>query len=1128
MKSMMRRRGSVSRIVFLSALIILSINPARPEALSSGAEPSVLARVDVRGGLERVRLPIYASWLAPDESVTAIVIAPRSQIKASRENYWILDSPAEPKDYILAVRSRSGIHREGRTGGPLASLRILLDDGCRIVARASEDEAEALAVSGFEIARLPETPIVFRAAPENLAAAPLSIVPDPIVQEMMNEAMSTKTWTYDGNLSGEWPVTITGAGYTIATRHTRSGTPITQATQYVYEFMRDLGLQVAFQNWTSGSLSGRNVSGTKVGTMLPNEIVLLTAHIDDMPSSGPAPGADDNASGCAAVLMAAEIMSRRQFQRTVRFVFFTGEEQGLYGSAAYAGASSAAGENIVAVLNLDMIAWDKTGGPVVNLYLRQAANPGYASDLQIAETFAGVVAAYGLSAKISPKFIADGSGESDHASFWSKGYPAILLIEDDWYDFNSVYHTANDRLALLNTEFFASVTKAAVGTIAHLAALAANHTISGTATAGGIALPNVVMNGLPGTPVTNGSGYYSAFVDNGWSGTVIPFLAGYSFNPVSRSYTNVVANQGSQSYEAGLVPSPRIALSKASFKFGSERYGTPTPDETLIITNSGTGILSWTATPSADWISVLPGSGTGAGVMTIGISRTDMAPGYYAGTIAVTDPTASNSPRTVSIGLDVLPVGSDSQPFGNYATPADGATVSSSIPVTGWVLDDVGVQFVKIYRGTGLADRVFIGDAVFSKGARPDVEAAYPGYPQNDRAGWGYLLLTNFLPNGGNGPFTLLAYATDTGGHEVLLGSKAITCDNLHAVKPFGAIDTPGQGGTASGSAFINFGWALTPLPKSIPIDGSTITVWVDGLPLGHPTYNNYRPDIASLFPGYANSNGAVGYYYLNTTGYENKVHTIAWSVADSVGAVDGIGSRYFQIMNTGSGSALGGTRAPVSEMAGGIDAKIFGAADRTKKMISRTGDGKESMISGAASYGEDTESILTVGTRRLSAALLSTSGARSIAEIENLHTDLTSPVHIRRGYDFDRPAEPVFPNREGSRSVAISELERVAIYLDPAQAWETREELEARGCELRGTKNSSFLSSVPVANPRYSAFLLVGSELRPLPIGSTFDAERGVLYWQPGPGFLGDYEFIFLDSHRNTKKAVKIRIGTR
>jgi hypothetical protein len=71
-------------------------------------------------------------------------------------------------------------------------------------------------------------------------------------------------------------------------------------------------------------------------------------------------------------------------------------------------------------------------------------------------------------------------------------------------------------------------------------------------------------------------------------------------------------------------------------------------------------------------------------------------------------------------------------------------------------------------------------------------------------------------------------------------------------------------------------------------------------------------------------------------------------------------------------------------------------------------------------------------------------------------------------------------------------------------------------------------LSPAPAVNPRYSAFLLVGSEFRPLPIGATFDAERGVLYWQPGPGFLGDYDFIFVDGGRNMRKALKIRIGTR
>jgi hypothetical protein len=60
---------------------------------------------------------------------------------------------------------------------------------------------------------------------------------------------------------------------------------------------------------------------------------------------------------------------------------------------------------------------------------------------------------------------------------------------------------------------------------------------------------------------------------------------------------------------------------------------------------------------------------------------------------------------------------------------------------------------------------------------------------------------------------------------------------NATSAIPFGTIDTPAQGATASGT-IVNFGWALTPQPGMIPIDGSTITVYIDNVPLGHPSYN--------------------------------------------------------------------------------------------------------------------------------------------------------------------------------------------------------------------------------------------------------------------------------------------------
>jgi hypothetical protein len=177
------------------------------------------------------------------------------------------------------------------------------------------------------------------------------------------------------------------------------------------------------------------------------------------------------------------------------------------------------------------------------------------------------------------------------------------------------------------------------------------------------------------------------------------------------------------------------------------------------------------------------------------------------------------------------------------------------------------------------------------------VDGAFPAYPFSYKAGWGYMLLTNFLPGSGNGTFTLYAYASDGDSQTTLLGSKTITCSNATATKPFGTIDTPGQGETVSG-VVANFGWALTPQTATIPTDGSTITVYVDGVPLGHPTYNLFRNDIATLFPGYNNSGGAVGLFALDTTTLTNGLHNIAWSVTDNQGRTDGIGSRFFWVQN--------------------------------------------------------------------------------------------------------------------------------------------------------------------------------------------------------------------------------------
>src|SRR4029077_20357545 len=205
---------------------------------------------------------------------------------------------------------------------------------------------------------------------------------------------------------------------------------------------------------------------------------------------------------------------------------------------------------------------------------------------------------------------------------------------------------------------------------------------------------------------------------------------------------------------------------------------------------------------------------------------------------------------------------------------------------------------------------VYVGDAVFVQGTRPDVARGYPGYPTAGRAGWGYMLLTNFLPNNGtpkgmgNGMYMLHALAHNQVGLTVDLGTRAITVNNSNATLPFGTIDTPGQGATIYGTSYVNFGWALTPMPGVIPADGLTMTVNVDGVTLGHPTYGQFRGDIATLFPGYANSNGAIGFLIIDTTKLTNGLHTISWGLWDNKIRGNGIGSRFFTVLNAGAGLA--------------------------------------------------------------------------------------------------------------------------------------------------------------------------------------------------------------------------------
>jgi hypothetical protein len=462
----------------------------------------------------------------------------------------------------------------------------------------------------------------------------------------------------------------------------------------------------------------------------------------------------------------------------------------------------------------------------------------------------------------------------------------------------------------------------------------------------------------------------------------------------------LVLNNGRQSIFTQSAAPLTMALGRSSLNFGLNGGLVTGPQSVTLTLNSS--VAGWTAFSNRPNISVSPSAGTGSGLLQISASA------GASGVVTVVVAGAVNSPQLLQVDIATVSAGNL---MGSFDTPLDNTVgVVGAIPVTGWALDTIEVTRLDILRepvvGEPSGNLIFVGTAVFVANARPDVASQFPTFPYQYRAGWGYQLLTNFLPNAsgfgppGNGTYKLHAIAFNKAGSQLDLGTKTITVDNVHAAKPFGTIDTPGQGDSVSGADFVNFGWALTPQPASIFPSGSTITVVIDGVPVGHPTYGQFRPDIANSFPGYANSTGAVGFFHINTTTLATGVHTISWNVFDNFGRGEGLGSRYFNVLNT---SLTTGAAIP------------------------------EDVIGVAAKEG----------------------------------------VRVRHGFNVHRSSEPIAQDSDGSYSVTMEEVGHIELHLGAA----------------RGN-------------------LLLQGEAHELPIGSTL--KGGVFYWQPGPGFLGEYTMQF------------------
>jgi hypothetical protein len=266
-------------------------------------------------------------------------------------------------------------------------------------------------------------------------------------------------------LTGVKPVTVPSGTFSITSRHSNRYTNQI-AEQYLKQRLESYGLITTIQYFDGG---GGNVIATQTGNKYSQKQIIICAHYDSMPDSDIAPGADDNGSGTSAVLEAARILSTMKTDYTIIYALWDKEEQGLLGSSYYAYLARARNDDIVAVINLDMIGYDSNNDNVAEIHYRNISTSS-----TIVNNMYLVNSTYQIGLNIEGVF--PGTQASDHASFWSNNYPAILLIEDytlsnGFRDFNVKYHTTDDKIDLINRSYFEKCAKVAIGTLATYAGI---------------------------------------------------------------------------------------------------------------------------------------------------------------------------------------------------------------------------------------------------------------------------------------------------------------------------------------------------------------------------------------------------------------------------------------------------------------------------------------------------------------------------------------------------------------------------------------------------------------------------------------------------------------------------------
>ena len=274
--------------------------------------------------------------------------------------------------------------------------------------------------------------------------------PNPEIQAMMNQVDTANIYN-----SIAWMQQFIREAYS----------PEAMLTQnWLIERYEELGLEPSihyFIDRHNDTLDAGNVIAIQPGTLYPDEYIIVSSHYDH--NSGP--GADDNASGTAGVLEAARILSQYTFERSIIYINFNAEENGLYGSMGYAKDCARQDMNILGNFNLDMIGWYPPELDTIKMY-----TACYHLSRNLYEYYSSVANLY-LPETPTLWLTGGEAGRGDHIRFCTYEYPAIYLGDVEYISQHPCYHTPCDTIGngVNNFKLAEAFVKATIAATAELA-----------------------------------------------------------------------------------------------------------------------------------------------------------------------------------------------------------------------------------------------------------------------------------------------------------------------------------------------------------------------------------------------------------------------------------------------------------------------------------------------------------------------------------------------------------------------------------------------------------------------------------------------------------------------------------